>query len=106
MEPPDLVRSRKVRHGSRDPKHAMEPARRQSHRRCCVGEKLASGLIRRRNTVEQFAVGLGICSSTGPIVPVGLHLARGGHPACDFGTALGRWRKRKIGGGHALDVDV
>ena len=106
MNPSDLIRSRKVRHGPRDPNHPMEPARRQSHRRCCISEKLASRIIRRRDAIQQVAVGLGIRTHTRTIVPVCLQLARGGHPARDCGAAFGWWRKREIGRGHALHINM
>ena len=98
MDPPDLLCAREIGDGARDPKHAVEAARGQPHRRGSVSEELAPGLIRCRNPVEQFAIGFGVGASTVAIVSFRLNLPGGGDAFSDFQTSLGRWRQREIGG--------
>ena len=93
MDSPDLLGAGEVGDGAGDAEHAMEAAGREAHRRGGVGEELAAGLVRRRDLVEQLAVGLGVGTRAVAIVALGLELPRGGDPAPDFGAALGRRRQ-------------
>ena len=64
MDSGNLLGAGQIRNGAGDPDHAMETARRQPHRRRCVGEQLATGLVRRRYLVEELAVRLGVPRAT------------------------------------------
>jgi hypothetical protein len=56
----DLICSRKIGDGPRNPKNPVEAPRRKAHRRGGIGQELASRMVGRGNLVEQLSIRLGI----------------------------------------------
>jgi hypothetical protein len=106
VDPANLFRSGKIGDCPRHSDHAMETARGKAHRHSRIGKQLPSGLVGGRDPFKQLAVGFGIRADTGTVVAVCLALSRCSYAARDFRTPLCRRRKRKIGSGDALHLDV
>jgi hypothetical protein len=106
VDPANLLRTRKVRDRSSDPKHPVEASRGQPHGCSSVRQKLPPGLIRGRCAVEHLPLGLRIRPHTGAVVTVRLHLPCKGYSAGHLGAAFGRRRKRKVRSRHALNVNM
>ena len=60
MDSADPFAPRQIGDRPRDAQNSMKAARRQTHRGGSIGEQFAPRIVRGRNGVEQFAIGLGI----------------------------------------------
>ena len=83
-----------------------KPARRQAHRRRCVGEQLAARLVGRGDLVEKLAVGFGVGPHARAVVAVRLDLPSRGDSARDLGASLRRRRKGEVRGGDSGNLDM
>lgn len=106
MDSPNLLSAGEVRDGAGNAKDAMEAARREAHRRCGIGEKLAPGLVRGGNPVEKFAVSLGVRAWAMAVVAIGLKLPGSSDTARDFRASFSGWRKSEVCGGNARHLDM
>ena len=106
MDSSDLLGPGQVGNGACDAKHPMKAASGQPHCRRRIGEQLASRIVGGCNFLQNLAIRLRIRSNARAVVAIGLQLTGGRNPASNLGAALGRWRKREIGGRNALHFDV
>src|SRR5207237_6176605 len=106
MDAADLLGAGEVGDRAGDAQDAVEAAGRQAHCGSSVGEKLAAGVVGRRDLIEEFAIGFGISARTVTVEAFRLDLAGSGDAAGDFGTTFGWWREGQVRGGYAGDFDV
>ena len=104
MHAPYLLGTGEVRDGAGDPKNPVEAPCRKSHRGRSVGKQLAARIVRRRNRVEQLAVGFGISPDAKPAKTPRLDIACRSDTPSDLFTALGGRRKGQVGGADALHL--
>jgi hypothetical protein len=90
MDSANLLGSRKISDGAGDAQDTVEAAGREPHRRGCICEELAAGLVGRCDLVEKLAVGLGVRARSMTVVAICLDLPSGCDAAGDLGAAFGR----------------
>lgn len=106
MDSGDVLASRKIGYGSRDPEHPVISSCAEPHRFGSLGEQLSAGLVGRGYLVEEIAVGLCVGSHPLPFVAPGLDGTRLPDSLGHFGGTLGGRREDQIRRRHRLHVDV